>query len=74
MSNLYFRITRKNKVKILCFFKHKWFLYTDTGKTKYSVCSRCDARKIEQSGQGYQPINLDFLDDKVWVKKNDNQN
>ena len=45
-----------------CWFFHKWEVKKDTGFTVYSKCKKCSARKIEQpEGQGYQPIDSDWL-------------
>lgn len=57
--NFYYK--RFGKFNFLCLFKHKIKVHMDTGKTVYSYCLRCDRRMIEQFGDGYQPVDVEFL-------------
>lgn len=46
-----------------CRLFHRWVCSGDkVGKTTYSVCKDCKARKVEQVCGGYQPIDWDFFD------------
>lgn len=44
-----------------CLLWHRWRLIKDTGKTKYFVCKDCSARRVIQTGEGYQPVDIDWL-------------
>jgi len=44
-----------------CFLFHRWRSDLDTGITRYQRCLDCNAKRIIQCGEGYQPIEVEYL-------------
>lgn len=44
-----------------CWGPHTWVAVKENGFTTYSVCKKCQARKVEQPDGGYQPIDIDWM-------------
>ena len=63
--SLILKAVRKGKFNLICLFKHDWRTLFSTGKTNYDFCVRCEARKIEQTDYGHQPIDTSFLTNEI---------
>jgi hypothetical protein len=44
-----------------CLFWHRWKLEKSNSITSYYSCKDCTARFVNQSGQGYQPVDWEWI-------------
>ena len=44
-----------------CWLWHEWVTAKETAVTAYQICMDCGAKRIVQNGDGYQPVDFDFL-------------